>query len=230
MLLVAGGVRGGREHRDDESGAHAAGLHSKKKSLRARERDEAKRAAWRQEATPIPPGDFVFLDETGSHLGYTPTHAWAMRGRRAYATSPANRGENKTVVAALTLDGIGPRLRFDGAMTTARFEGYVRYCLAPTLRPGQVVVADNLKAHHSPAVRAAIEARGARFLPLPAYSPDFNPIEEAFSKVKQSLRRAQARTDDDLRAATWAAFATITPADAAGWFAHCGYSPHDRAS
>ena len=230
MLLVAGGVRGGGEHRDDESGAHAAGLHPEKKSLRARERDEAKRAAWRQEAAPIPPEAFVFLDETGSHLGYTPTHAWAVRGRRAYATAPANRGENKTVVAALSLDGIGPRLRFAGAMTTARFEGYVRYCLAPTLRPGQVVVADNLKAHHSPAVRAAIEARGARFLPLPAYSPDFNPIEEASSKVKQSLRRAQARTDDDLRAATRAAFATITPTDAAGWFAHCGYLPQDRSS
>jgi transposase len=176
----------------------------------------------------VRPEDLVFVDETGSHLGYTPRYAWAPRGQRAYATAPVNRGENKTVVAALSLDGVGPRLRFDGAMTTARFEGYVRHVLAPTLRPGQVVIADNLKAHHSPAVRAAIEARGARFLPLPTYSPDFNPIEEAFSKVKQSLRRAQARTDDDLRAATWAAFATITPGDAAGWFTHCGYLPHDQ--
>ena len=172
----------------------------------------------------------MFVDETGSHLGYTPLYAWAPRGQRAYATAPVNRGENKTVVAALTLDGVGPRLRFDGAMTTARFEGYVRHVLAPTLRPGQVVVADNLRAHHSPAVRAAIEARGARFLPLPAYSPDFNPIEEAFSKVKRALRRAQARSDDDLRAATWAAFATITPTDAVGWFTHCGYPPSDRPS
>jgi transposase len=168
--------------------------------------------------------DLVFLDETGSRLGYTPTHAWAPRGQRAHATAPTNRGENKTVVAALTLDGIGPILRFDGAMTTERFVGYVQHRLAPMLRPGQVVVADNLRAHHSPAVRAAIEAQGARFLPLPPYSPDFNPIEEAFSKVKQALRRAEARTDDDPRTATWAAFATITPADAAGWFAHCGYS------
>ncbi len=134
------------------------------------------------------------------------------------------------MVAALTLDGIGPRLRFDGAMTTARFAGYVRFFLAPTLRPGQIVIADNLSAHHSPIVRAAIEARGARFLPLPAYSPDFNPIEEAFSKVKQLLRRRQARTDDDLRAATWDAFATITPTDAAGWFTHCGYPQCHQAS
>ena len=172
----------------------------------------------------------MFLDEPGSHLGYTPTHAWAPRGQRAYAAAPANRGENKTVVAALTLDGIGPILRFDGAMTTDRFVGYVRHRLVPTLRPGQVVVADNLRAHHSPAVRAAIEAQGARFLPLPAYSPDFNPIEEAFSKVKRALRRAQARTDDDLRDATWAALATVTPDDAAGWFTHCGYPPSHRPS
>jgi transposase len=170
------------------------------------------------------------VDETGSHLGYTPTYARAPRGQRAYATAPANRGENKTVVASLTVAGIGPLLRFDGAMTTARFVGYIQHFLAPTLRPGQVVVADNLRAHHSPAVRAAIEARGARFLPLPPYSPDFNPIEEAFSKVKQSLRRAQARTDDELRAATWTAFATITPSDAAGWFTHCGYPSDDRSS
>jgi len=179
---------------------------------------------------PVRPEDLMFLDETGSHLGYTPTHAWAPRGQRAHAIAPANRGENKTVVAALTLDGVGPRMRFDGAMNTARFEGYVRFVLAPSLRAGQVVIADNLRAHHSPVVRAAIEQRGARFLPLPAYSPDFNPIEEAFSKVKQCLRRAQARTDDTLRAATWAAFDTITSADIAGWFTHCGYPPDDQPS
>ena len=179
---------------------------------------------------PVDPKDLVFLDETGSHLGYTPTYARAPRGERAYATATANRGENKTVVAALTLDGVGPLMRFDGAMTTVRFEGYVRHVLAPTLRAGQVVIADNLQAHLSPVVRAAIEQRGARFLPLPAYSPDFNPIEEAFSKVKQFLRRAEARTDDDLRAATWAAFATITEADTTGWFTHCGYPPGDQPS
>jgi transposase len=205
-------------------------VHPEEKSLKARERDEAARASWRAAVSAVRPEDLVFLDETGSHLGYTPTHAWAPRGQRAYATAPANRGENKTVVAALTLDGVGPRMRFDGAMTTARFEGYVRFRLAPTLRKGQVVIADNLQAHHSPVVRAAIEAAGARFLPLPAYSPDFNPIEEAFSKVKHHLRRAEARTDDDLRAATWAAFATITASDVAGWFAHCGYSPHHQPS
>jgi transposase len=157
-------------------------------------------------------------------LSYTPTHAWAPRGQRARATAPVNRGENKTVVAAITVAGIGPILRFDGAMTSERFEGYVRHVLAPTLRPGQVVIADNLSAHHTPGARAAIEARGATLRHLPPYSPDFNPIEEAFSKVKHFLRRAQARTEDALRAATWRAFATITAGDAVGWFSHCGYT------
>ena len=188
------------------------------------------RAARRAEIAPVRPADLVYLDETGSHRGYTPTHAWAPRGERAYAAAPVNRGENKTVVAALTLEGVGPAMRFDGAMTTARFEGYVRFVLAPTLRKGQVVIADNLQAHLSSGVRAAIEQCGARFLPLPPYSPDFNPIEEAFSKVKQHLRRAEARTDDALRASTWDAFATITKADAKGWFTHCGYPPDDQPS
>lgn len=205
-------------------------MDAQKKTLRASERDEARRAAWRDAVAPLLPEQLVFLDETGSHLGHTPTHAWAPRGQRACGSAPANRGENKTVVAALTLDGIGPCMRFDGAMTTDRFLLYLRHCLAPTLRPGQVVIADNLRAHLSPSVREVIEARGARFLPLPPYSPDFNPIEEAFSKVKQSLRRARARTDHDLRTATWAAFASITPADAAGWFSHCGYPPSAHAS
>ena len=128
------------------------------------------------------------------------------------------------MAAALTRDGVRALLRFDGGMTGARFEGYVRHVLAPTLRAGQVVIADNLRAHYADGARAAIEAQGARLLHLPPYSPDLNPIEHAFSKVKQALRRAQARTDDAPRAATWAAFATITPADAAGWFAHCGYT------
>jgi transposase len=222
--VVAGGVRLRGEHGHDESGVDPAELDPEKKSLGASERDEAKRAAWRDELAAVRPEDLVFLDETGSHLGYTPTHAWAPRGQRAHAAAPVNRGENKTVIAAMTLDGVRALMRFDGGMTSARFEGYVRHILASTLRPGQVVIADNLRAHHTEGARAAIEARGARLLFLPPYSPDFNPIEQAFSKVKQFLRRAAARTDDALRAATWAAFATVAPADVAGWFAHCGYA------
>ena len=223
MCLVARGVRPRGEPVNDEPCAHAAELDAKKKTLTATERDETVRTAWRAEAALLPREVLVFLDETSSHLGYTPTQARAPRGERAYASAPRNRGENKTVLAALTLSGLGPLMRFDGAMTTARFEGYVQFILAPTLRPGQIVIADNLQAHHSERAQAAIEARGARLWHLPPYSPDFNPIEEAFSKVKQALRRAKARTDETLRAATWAAFATIAASDLDGWFSHCGY-------
>jgi transposase len=203
---------------------------AQKKSLRASEQDAAAREAWRADVASIPAADLLFLDETGSHLGHTPSCAWAPRGRRAQAAAPRNPGENKTVVAAVSVDGVSALMRFDGGMTGTRFEGYVRHVLAPTLRPGQVVIADNLRAHHTVGARAAIEARGAQLRHLPSYSPDFNPIEHLFSKVKQALRRAEARTDDDLRAATWAAFATITPADVAGWFAHCGYSDNPQPS
>jgi transposase len=188
------------------------------------------RRAWSKLAALVDPSAWVWLDETGSNLGHTPTHARAPRGQRAYAAAPRNQGENRTVLASLSLAGIGPTLRFDGPMTTERFEGYIRHRLAPTLRPGQIVVADNLRAHHSDRARAAIEARGALFWHLPPYSPDFNPIEEAFSKVKQFLRRAQARTDDALRSATWAALASITPANVAGWYSHCGYGAQAQES
>jgi transposase len=205
-------------------------MDAKKKTLSASERDWVARRVWSKLAALVDPAAWVWLDETGSHLGYTPTHARAPRGRRADATAPRNRGQNKTVLASLSLAGVGPTMRFDGPMTTERFEGYVRHGLAPTLRPGQIVVADNLPAHHSERARAALEARGARFWHRPAYSPDFNPIEAAFSKLKASLRRAKARTEDALRAATWAALASITPADIIGWFSHCGYRPGDQES
>jgi transposase len=203
---------------------------AQKKTLSASERDGAVRRAWSRLAALVDPSAWVWLDETGSHLGYTPTHARAPRGQRAYAAAPRNQGENKTVLASLSLAGVGPTLRFDGPMTTGRFEGYVRHVLAPTLRPGQIVVADNLRAHHSERARAAIEERGAQLWHLPPYSPDLNPIEEAFSKGKAFLRRAQARTDDALRAATWAALASITLTDIAAWFSHCGYRPRDQES
>ena len=179
---------------------------------------------------PIPPGEVVFLDGTSGHPGYTPTPARAPRGQRAHAAAPRNPGENKAVIAAPTLDGVGARMRSDGGMTGDRFTGYVRHVLAPTLRPGQVVIADNPRAHHAEGARVVGEARGARFLPLPSYSPDFNPIEHAFSKVKQAPRRAEARTDDALRAATWAASATITPTDADGRFAHYGFPTDHQPS
>ncbi len=164
----------------------------------------------------------------GSHTGFTPTYSRAPRGARAPGSAPRNNGVNHTVVTARPPTGMLPGLTVDGGMTGQAFAVYVERGLAPRLRPGQIVVMDNLRAHFHPRVRALIEAQGAEMWHLPAYSPDFNPIEEAFSKVKAQLRRVQARTEETLRAATWAALRTITPRDAAGWFQHCGYGTMDQ--
>lgn len=174
------------------------------------------------------PARFVWVDETGSHRGMTPRYSRAPRGRRAHGTAPAARGTNRTLVAALTLDGPGPGLLFDGAVDGDRFAGYVAHVLAPTLRPGQIVAMDNLRAHHRDDVRAAIEARGAELWFLPSYSPDLNPIEEGFSKFKAHLRRAEARTDETLSAAIWEGLTTLTPHNIRGWYRHAGYGPPAR--
>jgi len=224
LLLVGGGARGAAEHRDGEpSHRPRPGLDAKKKTLSAAERDEAARAAWRARARGIDAARFVWVDETGSHRGMTPRFGRAPRGRRAHGAAPRNRGANRTLVAALTLAGPGPGLLFDGAIDGDRFAGYVRHVLAPTLAPGQIVVMDNLRAHHRDDVRDAIAARDAELWFLPPYSPDLNPIEEAFSKLKAHLRRAEARTTEALAAATWAGLAAITPKDARGWSRHAGY-------
>jgi transposase len=170
----------------------------------------------------------VWVDETGSHLGFTPTYSRARRGDRAPGSAPRNRGTNRTLITALTLEGAGPGLLLEGPLDRAAFDAYVTHLLAPTLRPGQLVVVDNLPAHRSERARAAIEARGASLWFLPSYSPDLSPIEEAFAKLKALLRRAAARTHEALAAAIWAASAAITPGDAAGWFTHGGYLRRPR--
>jgi transposase len=128
-----------------------------------------------------------------------------------------------TLLAVLTPQGIGPALTIQGSVTGAAFTAYAHRVLAPSLRPGQVVVLDNLSAHKQEAARLALEAVGARLLFLPAYSPDFNPIELAFAKIKTQLRAAARRTSEDLLAATAAAIDAVSPADARGFYAHCGF-------
>ena len=130
-----------------------------------------------------------------------------------------------TLIASLSLTGMGPAFVLDGAADSAAFEVYMEQILAPSLRPGQTVGLDNLSIHLGPRVKQAIEARGCRLLFLPAYSPDFSPIEEAFSKLKALLRRAGARTRQALQEAIATALDLITATDALGWFTHCGYPP-----
>lgn len=136
---------------------------------------------------------------------------------------PRNHGPNITLLAALTPTGIGPALTIAGSVNSAAFAAYAQHVLAPSLRPGQVVVLDNLSAHKGEAARRAVEAVGARLLFLPAYSPDFNPIELAFAKIKTHLRSAAQRTQEGLHAATAEAIDAISVSDAHSFYAHCGF-------
>ncbi len=197
---------------------------AQKKSLIATERDETARTAWQAVVAALRPEDLVFVDETSTHTALTRRRARAPRGERAVGQVPRNHGSNVTLLAVLTPEGIGPALSLTGGVTGAAFAAYAARCLAPSLRPGQVVILDNLSAHKSENARKAIEATGARLLFLPTYSPDFNPIELAFAKIKESLRAAAARTADDLLTATAAAIDAVSSADACGFYKHCGFT------
>ncbi len=166
----------------------------------------------------------MWVDECGTHTSMTRLYARAPKGERVYGSVPRNRGKNTTLIASMTLeDAMGEAMAFEGSTKAFVFEAYVQHFLAPTLRPGQIVVMDNLGAHKTDRVRELIEERGCKLWFLPAYSPDLNPIEEAFSKVKAYLRKAAARMREALVEAMGQALSAITPRDAAGWFAHCGY-------
>ncbi len=133
----------------------------------------------------------MFVDECGSNVGLAPLRARAPKGERAFGKAPRNRGKNTTLLASMGPEGMGPSLTVQGGTTKAVFEAYVGQVLAPSLSSGQVVVMDNLSAHKGEVVREMVEERGCEVLFLPSYSPDFSPIEEAFSKLKALLRRAQ---------------------------------------
>ena len=208
---------------DHEPGDQEARLDAKKKSLGATERNEEERAAWRETASSLPTDALVFIDETGSNIALTPLYARAPKGERARGSVPRNRGKNTTLIAALSLEGMGAALILEGSANTTAFELYVEQILAPSLHDGQIVVMDNLQAHKSARVKQAIGAKGCQLLFLPGYSPDLSPIEEAFSKLKAALRRAGARTRESLEEAIGQALLTITAQDAHGWFQHCGY-------
>jgi len=196
---------------------------AKKKTITASERDEERRAAWWEQVIALDPAKFVVVDESGSNIAMTPRYARAPRGQRAYGSVPRNHGKNITLFAALSLDGLGAVMTLDGAADTIAFEAYVRTFLAPTLVPGQIVLLDNLSSHKSATVEQVVAERGCTLLFLPPYSPDFSPIEMAFSKVKQHLRHIGARTREALEAAISTAIDSITIHDAAGFFRHCGY-------
>lgn len=171
------------------------------------------------------------MDESGFHTSMTRLRARAPRGKRAYGKVPRNRGKNQTLIASVNLEGgLGEALAIEGSTDAELFEAYVEGFLAPTLEAGQVVVLDGLGAHRTERVRELIESRGADLLFLPSYSPDLNPIEEAFSKIKNIVRKAAARTCEALNKAIAEAMSAVTLEDVAGWFSNCGYEPLDQYS
>ncbi len=201
-----------------------------KKSKIAQERDEEARGLWRWLASHFDARRVVFVDESGFNTSMTRLRARAPRGKRAYGKVPRNRGKNTTLIAAITLEGaMGESMTVEGATDAEAFEAYVEHFLAPSLCEGQVVVLDGLGAHRTEKVRELIEARGADLVFLPSYSPDLNPIEEAFSKIKQLVRKMGARTRQALVEAIGRALAAVTPEDVAGWFVHAGYEPQDQS-
>jgi transposase len=170
------------------------------------------------------PRQLVFVDESGINFALTPTRARAPRGERALDDVPGGHWETYSVVAALRSTGIVAPMMLSGAMNTASLLVWVQEVLAPSLNRGDIVVWDNLRIHKDPEVCTAITSRGARLEFLPPYSPELNPIEEAWSKMKSFLRLAKARTFDALLQALGEALETISPADSAGWFKHAGYA------
>ncbi len=227
------GRRGQREHEVPRPAAPR--VDGEKKSLIATERDEAARAAWRAMSALWAATRLVFVDESGAQTNMTPRTSRAPRGQRAYGAAPRNHGKNTTLIAALTHAGIGATMTLEGAADADAFVAYLTHLLVPTLVPGQIVVMDNLSVHKDKRVAPLIAGAQCRLVgrplgSIPAYSPDFTPMEQAFSKIKAFLRQAEARTREALEAAITAALVTVTPTDAIGWFTACGYPPPSAQS
>lgn len=205
---------------------------AQKKSPIATERDEEKRGLWKWLASYFDARRLVFVDESGFQISMDRLRSRAPRGKRAYGRVPRNRGKNQTLIASMTLEGgMGACMCVKGGTDAPVFEAYVEKALAPSLVEGQVVVFDNLGAHRTDRVRELIEARGCTFVFLPSYSPDLNPIEEAFSKIKNIVRKAGERTREALNEAIAEALEAVTLQDVVGWFAHCGcYEPRSQYS
>jgi transposase len=191
----------------------------------ASERDEWLRAAWRvMVAERIDVRRLVFVDECGTNTSLSPLYAYSPKGQRARCFGAAQPGrEHHAAFSSMSTEGMGPSLAVESSTTREVFEAYVEHVLAPSLRAGQVVVMDNLSSHKGGRVSELIEERGCELLYLPPYSPDLNPIEEAFAKVKASLRKFEARAREGLVEAMGRALDAVTARDARGFFEHRGY-------
>ena len=202
---------------------------AQKKTLIASERDRPdvarRRTQWRMYQDRVDPSRLVFIDETWTKTNMTPLRGWAPRGQRLKAKVPHGRWKTMTFLAALRHDRVDAPWLFDGPINGDRFRLYVEKALAPTLRPGDIVILDNLGSHRGKAVRRAIRSAGAKLFFLPKYSPDLNPIEQLFAKLKHLLRKAARRTTDAICDATKQILATLTPQECRNYFVEAGYDP-----
>lgn len=202
-----------------------------KKSIRASEQDrpdvKARRETWTKKYLQWFRKflhRLVFLDESGAKTNMVRLYGRAKGGRRCQDDTPHGHWKTTTLISSIRLDGTTACMSLDGAMTAEAYREYVRQVLVPTLRTGDIVIFDNLGSHHDQQALDLIHAAGAMTLPLPAYSPDLNPIEKMWSKVKTLLRKAEARTVKALENATKDALKAVSSSDAEGWFASCGYA------
>jgi transposase len=206
-------------------------LPRKKKSLHASEQDtprvqQLRKAYWDWIAEVVVKR-LKFIDESGLHLSLTRLYGRAAPGVRVVDAVPQQPGgPSWTLIGVLGVNGLSAPWLLEGPVDGAAFEIYVRQVLSPTLRPGDIVVMDNLSAHKGSAIESAIQARGAQLHFSSPYSPDLNPIEQCWSKIKTALRAAKPRKLEALLAALKAALQTITKKDAIAWFTHCGYCVH----
>lgn len=188
----------------------------------------AKRQAFLERQPRLDPERLVFVDESGFRLGSSPRHGWAPRGVDSPGRHVQGKWETVTMLGALALDGFRGFMTIDCGTTTDVFQAFVSYELVPNLRPGDTVVMDNLSAHNNPRVRTMIEQACCQVLFTPPYSPEFNPIEEAWAKLKDIIRRAETRTRDALDAAVAFAINQVCRADICGWFRYAGYRLSSR--
>jgi transposase len=201
--------------------AEKTSLHA---DARATARVQPARAASPHQSAVLDSARFKCIAASGVNLAMTRLYGRAPRGERGVGTVPQTSGAHVTMLAALGSHGVEAVMTIDGATDAEVFRAYVEQVLCPTLRPGDIVIMDNLRAHKAAGIREAIEQAGAQVLYLPPYSPDLSPIEPCWSKLKTALRTAQARTREALERAIAQALATITVADAHSWFHHCGYA------
>jgi transposase len=189
----------------------------------AGERNNYKRAWYWRRVAPLDHRQFRFIDEAGVNLAMTRLRGRAPRGQRVTESVPRNYGTQTSLIGTLSLSGVEAMMTLEGAVDTEAFNAYVEQVLRPTIKHGDVLVLDNLSAHHASHIEEVAEQCGAEVVWLSPYSPDFSPIELMWSKIKSAMRVAKARTREELERALKSALELVTESDCVGWFTHCGY-------